>query len=405
MNLVHLTSSTFFGGPERQMLGLAQSLPDSVRTTFVSFPEGGRCQPFLNQAHSHGFDARALRNDFPRLRRTLRELTAELRDRVCDLLLCHGYKANILGRIAARRVGVPVVAVSRGWTGENRRVRAYEWLDRRHLRFMDRVVSVSEGQAEKIRHWCGVRQDRIRVIRNSARLSASNESDESARMRLLGFFPRHAKVAQVVLAAGRLSPEKGFAVLVESAATLVRNHPAAGIVLCGEGTLRTELEKRIAELGLSDRFLLPGFRSDLDSLIPGAEVFVLPSFTEGLPNVALEASAAAVPIVATAVGGTPEVVVDGETGFLVPPGQPDALAERISRLLGDAGLRRRLGEAGRTRMHAMFTFEAQAEAYQELFDELLNSGKPATNLAEDSARTPAAHAAGSPTPSTPSRDQ
>ena len=179
MNLVHLTSSTFFGGPERQMLGLAESLPDSVRTTFISFAEGGRSEAFLSEVRSRGFQAFRLIADFPRVFRTLQELTEKLE--TCrheeTILLCHGYKANILGRIAARRVGIPAVAVSRGWTGENRKVRAYEWLDRRHLRFMDHAVCVSEGQANKVRRWCGIPELRLSVIRNSARLSAFEKRD------------------------------------------------------------------------------------------------------------------------------------------------------------------------------------------------------------------------------------
>jgi len=102
----------------------------------------------------------------------VRELAALLRDKACDILLCHGYKAHVLGRVAARRAGIPAVAVSRGWTGETRRVRLYEWLDRRHLRFMDHVVCVSDGQAEKVRRWCRVPASRVTVIRNSARLAA-----------------------------------------------------------------------------------------------------------------------------------------------------------------------------------------------------------------------------------------
>ncbi|HEY3789282.1 MAG TPA: glycosyltransferase, partial [Urbifossiella sp.] len=382
MNLVHLTSSTFFGGPERQMLGLAESLPDSVRTSFVSFAEGGRCEAFLEVVRARGFEAIALKNDFPRLFKTLRELTDRLRERDADLLLCHGYKANILGRIAARRLGIPAVAVSRGWTGENRKVRAYEWLDRRHLRFMDQVICVSDGQADKVRRWCGVPDERLTVIRNSARMNAFAERTPGSRRTLLGMFvSAHHRSgdlchqtqklpAKVILAAGRFSPEKGFGVLVEAAAMILNNDPSAGIVLFGEGVLRPNLERRIAELGIADRFLLPGFRSDLDSLIAAADVVVLPSFTEGLPNVALEASAAGVPVVATAVGGTPEVIVDGETGFLVPPGQPETLAEKITELLRDEPLRRKMGATGQARMRELFTFEAQSEAYVSLFERL-----------------------------------
>ena len=367
MNLVHLTSSTFFGGPERQMLGLAETLPDPVRTTFVSFPEGGRCAAFLGEVARHGFDAVALTTDFPKIGGTLRELAGTLRAAGCDVLLCHGYKAIILGRLAARRVGVPAVAVSRGWTGENRKVGVYEWLERRHLRLMDHVVCVSGGQAEKVRRRCAVPESRLSVVRNSARLNAFAGTDPDARRKLLGFFPAGAGVERVVVAAGRLSPEKGFTVLVEAAASVLRADPAAGVVLFGDGVLRADLERRAADLGIAGRFVLPGFRTDLDALLAAADVVTLPSFTEGLPNVALEASAAGVPVVATAVGGTPEVVADGETGYLVPPGRPEALAAKITALLIDPALRKTMGEAGRARMCDRFTFDAQAAAYLKLF--------------------------------------
>lgn len=365
MNLVHLTSSTFFGGPERQMLGLAEHLTDSIRTTFVSFPEGGRCDTFLSEVRKRGFTTLALTHDFPQILAAIRALTETLRRDAADVLLCHGYKANILGRIAARRLGIPAVAVSRGWTGENRKVRGYEWLDRRHLRFMDRIVCVSDGQAAKVRRWCGVPDSRLSVIRNSARLGAFADIDPGARAKLLALFGT-TSVDRIVLAAGRLSPEKGFAVLIDAASSFLRSMPSAGVVLFGEGVLRPELEAGIRARGLTGRFAMPGFRTDLDRLIPAADVVVLPSFTEGLPNVALEASAAGVPVVATAVGGTPEVIADGSTGFLVPPGQPEALAARVTQLLADPDLRRQFGEAGRRRMHERFTFAAQAEAYRKL---------------------------------------
>ena len=126
---------------------------------------------FSKAVCSHGFAVTPLARDFPRVRPALRELTAILQDTACDVLLCHGYKAHMLGRMAARRVGIPAVAVSRGWTGESRRVKFYEWLDRRHLLLMDHVVCVSEGQAAKVRRWCRVPAERLSVIRNRARLN------------------------------------------------------------------------------------------------------------------------------------------------------------------------------------------------------------------------------------------
>ena len=357
MKLVHLTASTLFGGPERQMLGLARHLPAEVSTTFISFAEGGRCAAFLDEVRSHGFTGIALQHDTPRLRTATRELTSLLHD--ADILLCHGYKANLLGRIAARRVGIPAIAVSRGWTGENRKVRLYEALDRRHLRFMDRVIAVSDGQAAKVRR-AGVKD--VTVIRNAARLAPSKPNPEDRRA-LEAMVPSCEKI---ILAAGRLSPEKGFDVLVEAAARV----PNAGFILFGEGTERPRLEGMIRSLKLEDRFKLAGFTGNLDSYLPWADLVVLPSHTEGLPNVALEASAAGVPVVATAVGGTPEVIADGETGFLVPPGNAIALAEKINELLADDSLRKQFGEAGRKRMRELFTFEAQAKQYLALFDSL-----------------------------------
>src|SRR5262249_22595255 len=147
--------------------------------------------------------------------------------------------------------------------------------------------------------------------------------------------------------AGRLSPEKGVSVLIEAARIVVESDPQARFVVFGEGTQRPALERLIASAGLTGRFALPGFRSDLDQLLPSADLFVLPSFTEVSPSVVLGAGVAGVRVVATAVGGTPEVVADGKTGYLVPPGNPEQLARRILELLGDHTLRQQMGQAGR----------------------------------------------------------
>lgn len=370
MHVVHLTASTFFGGPERQMLGLAQHL--DCASSFVSYPEGGRCEPFLEEVRSAGFAAMSLVNDTPHMTRTLSELTDYLRQVKASVLMCHTFKPNVLGRMAAKRVGIPCVVVSRGWTAENWKVRAYETVDRVNLRFVDHVVAVSDGQAAKVRK-TGVPVSRLSVIHNAARLKAFATPQPEAKAKLFAQFPAYSGVKRVIVAAGRLSPEKGYAVLVEAAAEVLRHQPDVGIVMFGEGGERPALEARITALGLNDRFRMPGFTKELDALLPWATMFVIPSYTEGLPNVGLEASAAGVPVIATAVGGNPEVIADGINGLLVPSGDPAALSAAMNRVLTNEPLRATLAAGGVSRMKERFTFEAQAEKYRTLLTDLIDA--------------------------------
>ncbi|HTU16664.1 MAG TPA: glycosyltransferase [Gemmataceae bacterium] len=367
MNIVHLTASTFHGGPERQILGLAHHLPETDQSVFLSFAEGGRCRQFLSTARHHGFEAVGLTYDTPRLWSAVREIAEQLERVDADVLCCHGYKANLLGRLAARRRKVPVVAVARGWTGESFKVRLYERLDRFHLRFMDQVVCVSEAQAARVRR-AGVRADRIRVIYNAIDPARFLEPDARYRAKLMRYFrqPR----THIIGAAGRLSPEKGFDVLVRAAERVLREQPSAGFVLFGEGPERASLQKQINAAGLGQSFVLAGFRADLDRFLPHFDLLVLPSHTEGMPNVVLEAFGAGVPVVATAVGGTPEVIEDGVSGYLVPAGDDAMMAGRISEALDNADDLPDMGRKGRLCVQEKFGFSTQAEQYRDLFVQL-----------------------------------
>ena len=404
--LMHLTASPCHGGPERQMLGLAQELSAGYKSIFASFLEEGRCWDFIRQAQSQGFQAHALRFDTPRVLAALQELVGLLRDQKVSILFCHGYKAGILGRIAARRVGIPVVAVSRGWTGESLRVRIFEFLDRLNLRWMDRVVCVSKGQAEKVR-CAGMREGKITVIHNAIRPERFADPDPAYRELLCRMFPEPPDL--VVGAAGRLSPEKGFDILVAAAAQVLAaprsvfgtrdaaasplarsgrevggeggNSPCSpllapcsvGFVLFGDGPLRDSSARQIAACGLEGKFILAGFRPDLDQFLPHLDLFVQSSLTEGLPNVILESQAAGVPVVATSVGGTPEVIEDGLTGYLVEPRNAHALAKRIADMLADPARRREMGAHGRDKVRQLFSFAQQGREYLHLLGSLLPS--------------------------------
>jgi glycosyltransferase involved in cell wall biosynthesis len=365
--VMHLTASRFYGGPERQMCGLARSLPATDRTVIASFAENGHCRAFLDEVRQQGFVGLEIERDTPKLYGALHELIGHLRRFRPDVLCCHGYKADLLGWLAARKVGIPVMAVSRGWTRATLKVRFYEMLDRLLLRSMDRIVCVSQGQADKVRQ-AGVPDGKVVVIPNAIDPERFARPDASYPERLRAFFPKPPR--QIVGAAGRLSPEKGFAVLIEAARPLLHENPDLGFILFGDGPLHDQLARAIAAAGLAGRFILAGFKNNLDDLFPFLDLLVLPSFTEGLPNVVLEALAAGVPVVATAVGGTPEVVEDGVNGYLVPPGDAGALSQRIADALVSEKKRLAMGQRGRQMVGDRFTFEKQSRQYQQLFDSL-----------------------------------
>ncbi len=369
MRIVQLTASRFVGSVERQILGLSTVLPNAHESLLVSFREGGLCAAYLDAARALGLRQRALTYDTPHFRAARRELLALLREEHADVLCCRGYKASLLGLWAARRAGIPVVAVSHGWTGQNARVRLYEFIERRALRRMDRVVCVSEAQAQKVRRG-GVPAESVVVIHDAvaAERFAQRRVEYGALLRKL--FPRAPRL--IVGAAGRLSREKGFELLIDAAAQIQQRVLGVGFVLWGDGPLKEKLAKRIERRRLEDSFVLAGHRTDFDAFLPHVDLLALPSFTEGLPNVVLEAFAAGVPVVATAVGGTPAIVQDGVNGLLVPPGDAAALAAAICRMAAPTTDRRALGERGSCQVLQSFTFAAQALAYEKLLQELVS---------------------------------
>lgn len=346
------------------MLGLAGHLGAGYRSIFLPFEERGRSRAFVEQARRAGFSAFPLENDKPRFGAMIGELAGRLRTLNVDILVTHQYKANIIGLIAARKANIPVVSVSHGWTGESRRQRFYDAFDRFVLRSMDAVVCVSEAQARKVRR-AGVRSEKVVVIPNAVDREGFRSRSRSSRIELETLFARRPR--RIVGAAGRLSAEKGFDQLVAAAALVAPRDRDVGFVVFGDGPERAALGRAIAGARLDDRFILTGFRRDVARLLPALDVVVLSSHTEGMPVVILEAMAAGVPVVATAVGGTPEVVVHGETGYLTAPGEVAELASRIEQVLASSELRRTLGNRGRQRATELFNFDRQSDAYRKLF--------------------------------------
>jgi glycosyltransferase involved in cell wall biosynthesis len=195
------------------------------------------------------------------------------------------------------------------------------------------------------------------------------------------WLPHQAPIVGNVAA---LVPHKGQRDLVDAAAIVVREVPDARFLVLGQGELRETLERQIRHLNLERHVLLAGFRPDALSLLKGFDVFVMSSVQEGLGTSLLDAMACAKPVVATTVGGIPEVVADGETGLLVPPRQPPQMAAAIVRLLKSAAARRDMGAAGRARVQARFTVQRMVAETMAVYERVAGTGRGA-----DSGRPPA----------------
>jgi len=381
LRIAHVTASPNFGGVERIILevGRAHQRTQDVEQIFASFPEGGNAEPFLCEVEKLGFAAYRFQHDMPHLVAATFEFIRLLQQYKIQILCAHGHKSRMLGWFAAKWLRIPIIGVSHGWTGENRKVQLFDRIDKWMHRRMDHVVCVSQGQADKVIR-CGTPAGRVSVFYNAVRMDRFDvPSDISWRHRLESLFPNKPKL--IVGAAGRLSPEKGFDILVAAAHQLLQKKKEGmeleiGLVIFGEGFLREPLQKQIDDAGIASSAVLPGFTDQLDQYMPHFDVFVQSSHTEGMPTVLLEAMAARTAVVATQVGGTGELMVEGSTGLLVPPNNPEVLAEAMRKVLRDDELRRTMGENGRQRVEQHFTFEPQAERYWELFCRLLRVDVP-----------------------------
>lgn len=362
LRVLHVITDTNVGGAGRYLLNLLGSRAFGGLDVWVACPHGelGRRIDALGVSR-----VEVSAGDVSWSWSLLGELRAVIRRLRPHVVHTH---ASLAGRVAARLAGVPVlytkhnvvrIPTSAGVVpppaGPVKRV-FNRWSGRL---LADRIIAVSGAVARELVE-AGFDPRQVVTIPNGIDLRPFAAAG-AVRRRPFGYR---------VGTAARLSPQKGLDVLIEAAARVVRQEPRARFVIGGEGPERPRLEEMIRARGLADRVVLPGFVDDVPGFLADLDVYVLSSRYEGLPLAVLEAMAAGLPVVATDVGGVREAVVDGQTGVLVPAGDPVALAGAILELLRDPDRARALGRAGRQRAEAEFDAELMASRVTELYREI-----------------------------------
>jgi len=373
VKVLHLRATNFYGGPERQIHRHALAARSTSYEILIgSFSESGRPPALLDRAQEDGIRVQCFDVKSAYDRRSARLVREYLNSEKIAIVATHDYRTNILGRLMVRGTRTRWIAFSRGWTRENFRIRLYHALDKFCLRFADHIVAVAGGQRDKLCR-LAIPSRKISVVHNAI-LPSSFETVEPVDLKARFGLPSDAFVG---IAGGRFSTEKGQRYLIEAAQSALPKNDHLYFMLFGDGPDLDILRRKVEEAGISDRVLCPGFEANLAGCLKSADILINPSLSEGLPNIVLEAMALGVPVVATAVGGVPELVTHDESGLLVAARDSAGLAEAILRLAGDSAKRAALARRALEVVTDSFSFDRQCRELVVVYNSVLRRGDTA----------------------------
>jgi glycosyltransferase involved in cell wall biosynthesis len=309
--------------------------------------------------------------DFLRILRCIRIVYGILRGGGFVVVHTHGYFADIVGFLAAKRLGIPILSTCHGFISNDRKLKVYNFMDVQALRFFNRVISVSE----KIKDYLiekGVSPNRIVVIENAfgensnQELSIENRKAKRALLKICN--------ADFVLGyVGRLSEEKGINYILLASSMADKMGIPIKVLIIGEGPEKGKLEELAKRVGMQDKVIFAGFQSDVENWYPAMDVFVLPSLTEGTPMSLLEAMAQGIPCVASKVGGVPKVIDSGIDGILVLPGNAEEIKGAVSILYRNEELRSSLSKNAKSKMINKYNINEWIEKIESQYLEIIGA--------------------------------
>lgn len=370
VKILYVITSTGIGGAEKQLFELVTRLDverfePMVCSLKPSGPVGEALQargiPFFSLDMP---DAGGLRGMAVTMRSVYRllMLVAALSP---DILHTFLFRANQIGRFVALVQGTPVICAVRTQEMEKQ---FHHTCDSKTSFMVDHYTANSEGVREFTITKSRLKPENITTIANGIDMEPFRGSRcDSELKKSLGLAPEH----RVITAVGRLRKEKGYPFLLTAFKGVVEEWPDTRLLIAGEGEEEASLKQHARELGIAEKIVFAGLRTDIPAILALSEIFVLSSLWEGMPNAVLEAMAAGRPVVATRVGGVPELVVEGETGLTVPPSDAAALRQALLSMLKDSERARLMGEKGRERAEKHFDIRLTVRKTEELYMKVL----------------------------------
>jgi len=382
--VLYFRSSAVFAGPERYLVELGRALPEfgfevELLALYRRSSESPAVHPLVARARAAGLPAEQWPDPGPLSIQTVFQLADWLRRGRYALLHSQDYKTDVIGVLAARFARVPCVATVHLHPQTTWRLRFYRQLDLVALRLCHQVITVSEAIRQELLA-AGLAPDRVVTIHNGLDVAEFEASGQEVG----GNDSRGNDVGQPTVAVfGRLDPQKRQSDFLLAARQVHATRPDVRFMLVGDGPDRASLEQLAQQLGIADCVRFAGHQTNVAALLQRTSVVVLSSVREGLPYVLLEALALARPVVATAVGGVPEVITHGETGLLVPPCNPSALAEGILWVLNNPAEAIRLGERGQERVLREFSATEMAHCTANVYRQVLDKGGSSDHAGSD----------------------
>jgi len=372
LRILDLRDTHEIGGPGKTILESFRAIDRdrfSLHVGVFRGPDETGDTPFLAAAREVGMPVHEVRGSSPYDPRQIGALVRLVRDGRFDIVHAHEAVSDVLAYLLSFFHRVPIVSTSHGWIANSRKGRFMVALDQRVLARFDRVIAVSMKMQRDLLA-AGVPAAKVTLLHNAIVLEKYRRTDGPGALEsLIG----KRLAGPVMVSIGRLSPEKGHADLIDALAIVAARGRHISTVLAGDGPSRADLQERIRAAGLQEWVYLPGYITQPARLLQDADLMVLPSHTEGLPNAALEALAMEVPVLATRVGGTPEVVTDGETGRLVPARSPEQLAAGILDFLDHRTTWSGWARRGRQLVEEQFDFKARTRKLEGIYVDMIEA--------------------------------